>query len=167
MKKFFLSLSVCSMVLLFSNCSNEKNEIIEIPDANFKAYLLEKFDKNKDGNISTSEANAVKEMNCSGRNIKALDGIEKFKNLKSLDCNNNKLDEVDIRYNKKLEKLICTGNNAPLNIYIGMSSPMMIPNYKKPKNDPPQQSDLIIPVDETKCIYDHNGLTLVMVVFSE
>ena len=165
MKKFILSLSVCSVVLLFSSCSNE---IIEIPDANFKAYLLENFDKNNDGNISTSEANAVKEINCSGKNIKLLDGIEKFTNLKSLNCSNNQLDEVDIRYNKKLERLVCTGNNAPFNLYIGKSNPMINPNLPTPKaNSTPEYENLAISVvDESKCIYDKDGLTIVHVSFN-
>jgi len=150
------------MLLLFSNCSDKgKNVIVEIPDANFKAYLLENFDTNSDGNISQSEAEAVKEINCSGREIKNLAGIEKFINLESLDCSNNKLDDIEIQHNKKLNKLACKGNNVPFMIYIGMSSPLKNPSIKAPTagTTPSYESMATIttPLDESKCSYDKDG----------
>ena len=156
MKKSISFLSVCMVVLLLSGCSNDSKVMVEIPDANFKAYLLENFDKNKDGNISLSEAKAVKEINCSGKNIELLDGIEKFENIESLDCSNNKLDELEIRYNRKLNKLVCIGNNDPLIIYIGMKSPLRNPGIKKPKdNEDPQITGVAVtPIDISKCTYD-------------
>ena len=156
MKKFILSMSVCSMVLLFSNCTNKDNNIIiEIPDANFKAYLLENFDKNSDGNISLSEAKAVKEINCSGKNIESLNGIQTFANLKSLDCSNNKLNELNLNNNKKLDKLVCNGNNIPFTLYIGMSSKLKNPSIQKPKdNEPPQTNNFVKYLDGSKCTYD-------------
>ena len=152
MKKLFLSLSVCSVVLLFSNCSDE---IIEIPDVNFKAYLLENFDKNNDGNISQSEAKAVKEIDCSNKNIADLTGIQHFINLESLDCSDNKLDDIELQDNLKLNKLACKGNNVPFNIYIGMSSPLKKAAIKTPKsNTPPELMHAVNPLDESKCSYD-------------
>ena len=142
------------MVLILSNCKD--NVIIEIPDNSFKAYLLENFDKNNDGNISLSEAKAVKVINCSGKNINDLTGIEKFENLESLDCSNNNLFELEIRYNKKLNKLVCTGNNEGMFIYIGMSSPLRNQKFQKPKpNETPQDfTSIAMPLDLSKCTYD-------------
>jgi len=167
MKNLILSLSVCTMLLLFFNCSgnsknsdnskiSDDNEIVEIIDANFKAYLLENFDKNSDGNISLSEAKAVKAINCAGKNIENLTGIEKFENLESLDCSNNDLIELEIKYNKKLNKLVCTGNKDQMFIYIGMSSPIRNQNIQRPKdNTPPQEvSSITTPLDLSKCTYD-------------
>ena len=152
MKKFILSLSVCSMVLFFSACT----ENLVIPDANFKTYLLENFDKNKDGEISLSEAEKVKEINCSGKNIDDLTGIEKFENLESLDCSNNNLIELEIRYNKKLNKLVCKGNKEQMFIYIGMSSPLRNQKFQMPKpNESPQDiTSIAKPLDLSKCTYD-------------
>ena len=152
-------LSVCMVILLFSGCSNDSKVIVEIPDANFKAYLLENFDKNKDGNISLSEAKAVKEINCSGRGIELLDGIEKFENLESLDCSNNKLEDLEIRYNRKLNKLACKGNNAPLTIYIGMKSPLRNPSIQRPKDnvEPQITGAAVTPIDISKCTYDQES----------
>ena len=155
MKNLILSMSVCTMLLLFSNCSGN-DEIVVIPDANFKSYLLENFDKNNDGNITISEANAVKAINCAGKNINDLTGIEKFINLESLDCSNNNLLELEIRYNKKLNKLACKGNEDQMFIYIGVSSPLKNQNVQKPDaNRPPQEvSSITTPLDLSKCSYD-------------
>ena len=169
MKKIILSLSVlCFMLLLFSNCSG--NDIVEIPDANFKTYLLENFDKNNDGNISLSEAKAVKEINCSGKNIVRLDGIEKFENLESLDCSNNQIFEIEIRHNKKLNKLASKGNDALLMVYIGVSSPLIIEGIQLPKatkaNEQPNLGYLDFPLDESKCSVDRES-TNVSLVFDK
>jgi Leucine-rich repeat (LRR) protein len=157
------------MLLLFSNCTDkDRKMILEIPDAKFSAYLLENFDENADGKISLSEAKAVKEINCSGMEIEVLDGIEKFANLVSLDCSNNKLDELELRYNKKLNKLVCTGNNVPLTIYIGMSSPLRNPDIRKPAaNEPPQNVNMAAkPVDADKITYDEDK-TNIMIYFDD
>lgn len=45
-----------------------------------------------------------------GYKIESLKGIEYFKNLKNLDCQNNKIDELNIYKNTKLEHLNCDGN---------------------------------------------------------
>ncbi|MDR0699739.1 MAG: hypothetical protein LBG28_11060 [Tannerella sp.] len=158
MKKIILSLIVCSTVFPFSGCTDK---YVEISDANFKSYLLENFDKNGDGNISLSEAKAVKELNCSGMNIENLDGIEKFENLESLDCSNNNLEELEIRYNKKLDKLVCNGNKNPLTIYIGMKSSLRNPNVQKPKeSETPQTANMIYPLDINKVTCDRDKVNI-------
>ena len=164
MKKFILSLSVCSVLLLFSNCTDE---VVTIPDANFKAYLLENFDKNNDGNITLSEAKAVKEINCSNKEIKDLTGIQMFTNLESLDCSNNLLSDIEIQKNKKLNKLDCRGNNKEFQIYFGISSSLRNPNYIVPKAGGPPQNmgSTVNPIDANKCSFDEG--TLIMVVFDE
>ena len=171
MKKSILFFGVCMAIILFSDCSskskkddsvnerlNDSITIIKIPDANFKTYLLENFDDNKDGNISLLEAKAVKEINCSGKNIKSLAGIENFKNLESLDCSNNEMDDVELQYNRKLNKLVCTGNNVPFMLYIGMSSPLRNPKLQKPApGEPPKDvTSATQMLDESKCTYDHD-----------
>jgi Leucine-rich repeat (LRR) protein len=169
MKKVILSLGACSILFLFSNCTDKDSKVIlEIPDAKFKTCLLENFDKNADGKLSLSEAKAIKEINCSGMEIEVLDGIEKFTNLESLDCSNNRLDELELRYNKKLNNLVCTGNNAPLTIYIGMSSPLRNPNIRKPQaNEPPQTENMAVkPIDAGKIIYDEDK-TNIMIYFED
>lgn len=169
MKKIILFLGVCSVMVLLSNCSNEDSKkMVEIPDANFKAYLLENFDKNNDGNISEAEAKKVKEINCSGKDIEIFDGIGSFVNLTSLNCSDNLLESLDLRKNQKINKLVCTGNKEPLVIYIGMSSQLRNPNIQKPKdNQPPASANMVVkPLDDSKCTYDKET-TQIMIYYDE
>ena len=88
----------------------EINTIIDIPDANFKAYLVENFDTDKDGEISFQETEAVTEINCRGKNISSLEGIEYFTTLTTLDCSHNQLTSLDVSKNNTLTKLSCIDN---------------------------------------------------------
>ena len=175
MKRLILFIGVLPLMLLLSNCTHkesknkaveilDENVIVEIPDLNFMAYLLENFDTNKDGKISLSEAKAVTVIDCSNRDIKDLTGIEKFENLERLNCSNNQLDELDVRYNKKLEWLNCTNNVDPLNVNFAMSSPISNKNFKKPeKNTTPElASDAVNPIDVNKCIFDYGKTDFVV-----
>ena len=173
MRNFFLCISVFTAALVLSDCTNKdsKNDdskiFVEIPDPNFKAYLLEKFDANQDGKISLEEAKAVIEIDCSNRNIADLTGIEKFENLETLNCNNNRLEELDVRYNKKINRLVCTNNDADLlTIYFAKSSPLSNKNYVQPAvNSEPGSANFGNPVDVNKCIYD-SGKTKLVILFN-
>lgn len=123
--------------LLFFTFSLVVNaQIVNIPDANFKAKLLlansnnqiastESFiyieempivtsynsiDVNGDGEIQVSEAEAIKYLNVSNSNISDLTGIEAFINLELLDCENNVLSSVDINLNTFLRYLSVNQN---------------------------------------------------------
>ncbi|MGE4345877.1 MAG: T9SS type A sorting domain-containing protein [Flavobacteriaceae bacterium] len=102
-------------------------EIIYIPDANFKSKLLQanasnniaknainqkiKIDTNNDGEIQVSEALAVYQLNISQSNIEDLTGIEAFINLIYLSCPINDLTELDLSNNINLTSLDCSNNN--------------------------------------------------------
>ena len=83
---------------------------IDIADSKFKQYLVENFDADGDGEISTEEAESVKEINCSGLEIESLSGIEYFVNLEILNCNSNSLKRIDIGKNLLLSALNCDNN---------------------------------------------------------
>ena len=175
MKKFILFLSVCTLVLSLSNCKNNSNKstadsktvavdnmatVINIPDANFKAYLVENFDQNKDGEISLSEALAVEHINCSGKDIASVDGLEHFTNIVSIDCSNNKMIDLDVRYNKKINKLDCKENDKPFTLYVGFSTPIMSPNARKPSPGSPEDLSVALDgIDKSKCSHD-NGIMI-------
>lgn len=74
--------------------------IVNIPDANFKAKLIQLgVDTNNDGEIQYSEA-ALKTgtLYVSGSNITDLTGLEAFVNITGLNCNGNNLTEVDVSH---------------------------------------------------------------------
>jgi len=89
-------------------------EIVNIPDANFKNALLNHnpvVDLNNDGEIQVSEAEAYTEtLNLDSQNIADLTGIEAFVNLTGLSVANNALQTLNLSANTALETLYCSTN---------------------------------------------------------
>lgn len=97
----------CQMIV------KEKVGNVEFEDANFKAFCVDNFDSNGDGEISYSEAAAVLEINCSRYTengfwrehcgeITSLKGIEFFVNITSLNFQSNYLSSIDLSSNPSL-----------------------------------------------------------------
>ena len=80
--------------------------LFSIPDNNFKEYLLSKYDINMDGDISTNEAAKVTSIDCSGRNITSIEGINYFVNLKSLNCSNNSIVNLSLTVNSDFCRIL-------------------------------------------------------------
>ena len=92
---------------------NSENPKINIPDANFKNYLVRNTDINTNGDneIRLLEALAFTgQINCYSQNISDLTGIEAFTALTYLDCSNNQLTSLDVSNNRALERLDCGFN---------------------------------------------------------
>ena len=56
------------------------------PDANFRAYVSENFDENKDDTLSAKEIANVTTIDCHNMDIESLKGIEHFTELTLLNC---------------------------------------------------------------------------------
>jgi len=91
------------------------------PDSVFREYIVDNFDKNSDGYLSISErkttndyiyvrSNKVQTISVQNKNIESLAGIEYFTDLVNLYCSQNKITELDLSKNIKLEKLYCDRN---------------------------------------------------------
>lgn len=106
-----LSLTVASCGLAEDE-RDEKNkyEYLTFADAAFGAYCVEMFDLDGDGRLSRYEAQRVVRMNCAGRGIASLYGIDEFSRLRRLDCSSNALTELDVRRLAQLEWLDCSAN---------------------------------------------------------
>ena len=83
---------------------------IHIPDANLKTYLLALFDDDEDGEISIAEAENVQNVNCSGRSISSIVGLQDCPNLKYLNLNGNNVSVIDLPNLQKLETIVAYGN---------------------------------------------------------
>ncbi|MCR5326160.1 MAG: hypothetical protein K6E37_05345 [Bacteroidales bacterium] len=59
---------------------------VPIPDANFKAYMIQNFDTNGNGELDFNEAEAVERINVNTDNTISLEGIEFCVNITSLQC---------------------------------------------------------------------------------
>ena len=100
-------------VVLF--CVSGKAQIINFPDANFKAKLLlaspsntiariylqgsapyVTIDTNNNGEIEVSEAALINALDVSGSNISSLIGIDDFTNLRGLNCSNNQITSLTL-----------------------------------------------------------------------
>ena len=98
---------------------NYEIEEVAISDAGFKSYLLDAYDVDKDGVLSTKEAAAVTEIRASGRGIKAMPELnDVFTDITVLDCSDNKLTELDITRLLSLKTFDATGDPDLKKIYV-------------------------------------------------
>ena len=120
-KLYFLVVALCVF-------SATKAQIINFPDPVFKAKLLSakatnnvagvgtsftysiNIDSNNDGEISVDEALQVNILRIGNSLISDLSGIEYFKNINSLICNNNTLTKLELSELSKLVSLDCKNN---------------------------------------------------------
>jgi hypothetical protein len=102
-------LIIFPVTLLFAILSNA--QIVNIPDANFKAALVGNLSINTNGDdeIQVSEASAYTgTINVANLSISNLAGIEAFFSITKLYCQNNPIDSLDISNNTFLSELDCT-----------------------------------------------------------
>lgn len=104
MKKSFI------LIVLTIISSLAEAQIVNIPDANFKAYLLSNREINTDydSQIQVSEAAAFTgTIDLYNMGINDMTGIEFFVNLTTLKCGWNNISTLDISKNSKLKALYC------------------------------------------------------------
>ena len=92
---------------------DEDNKNIIFEDANFKSYLISKFDKDADGEISYEEALNIRYIDVKTDHITSLSGIEYMTNLQNLHCDGSvKLNNATQEYEKQgvLKKLDVSKN---------------------------------------------------------
>ena len=102
------------LILLALSTVGASAQNVNIPDANFKGYLVGNtaINTNGDGEISTAEAAAFTgEIDCNNRNISNLEGIEAFTAIIQLICYNNNLMSLNLGSNTALTYLDCDFNN--------------------------------------------------------
>ena len=140
-----MKINILFLVIAFSTMTNA--QIVDIPDPNFKARLLQatpynliastltpndngyvstyhKIDINNDGEIQVSEALLIKYLKVSTANITDVTGINEFKNLKYFNCTSNQISDLDVSGLINLRILHCQINQLnTLNIKNGNPNP--------------------------------------------
>lgn len=137
MKKQFLLLAALLPCVILSaqnlninsnQQENQRQNTVNIPDANFKSYLLgnSAINTNNDNEIQLSEANDFTGTISTNNNqsITDLTGIEAFINLSELKLYNNSLTTLDVSSNTKL-KLLAFGSNAISNIDVSANTELV------------------------------------------
>lgn len=87
-----------------------------IPDSNFESALeaLGYDDFSADGKVPTELIEVVTSLDVGTKNINDLTGIEAFSALTSLRCNDNAIQNLDLRNNTLLEYIKCDDNNMDI-----------------------------------------------------
>lgn len=97
------------LLLLFTGTVNA--QIVDIPDANFKAKLIALgYDTNTDGQIQQTEASNIGMLDVNNSNIADLTGIEHFENLVGLNCSNNAISDLNLTGLSHLQIFDCSNN---------------------------------------------------------
>ncbi len=68
---------------------------------------MERFDTDRNGNLSDAEKNAVTEIDVSDQPISSMVGVENFKNLEKMYCCYMPLSSLDVSQNTALKYLNC------------------------------------------------------------
>jgi Secretion system C-terminal sorting domain/Leucine Rich repeat len=121
--KYEVMKKILLLLLLITGFSNA--QIVNIPDPNFKALLLEAndvnytagglvIDTNNDGEIQLSEAQTITSLGVSGNNIEDVTGITSFSNLLSLYFSSTSITTINIPNFQDLNTLTFN-NNSILN----------------------------------------------------
>ncbi len=119
MKKLLL-LSATLLFVLIANA-----QIVNIPDANFKAVLVAdaSINTNMDTEIQVSEAAAYTDpIYVANQSITDMTGLEAFINIPAFNCGNNNISVLDISSNTNLSTLHC--DNCGLSVLDLTNSPM-------------------------------------------
>lgn len=83
-----------------------------VPDDNFEQALIDLgYDTALDDYVPTSAIDTIQSLLIYSKNISDLTGIEDFTALKTLNCRDNNLTSVDLRYNTQLENLFISQNS--------------------------------------------------------
>lgn len=91
---------------------SSSNKVVEFPDINLKKYLIANYDLNDDSEISEEEADDIIMVNCSGKDVWDLTGLEACANLATLNCSNNGITEINLPNLAQLRTVTC--NDCPI-----------------------------------------------------
>ena len=94
-----------------------------ITDSGLRNYIVSKFDADGNGKISGSEAESVKELVYTGKNLSEIGSLVYFRQIRKLDLSNNKLTAIDLGpFVNLLEELNLSGNSLAELSFAGAKS---------------------------------------------
>ena len=92
--KLFIMISIIS-ILFMASFQVYASEFIQIPDPHLKSAIVEILKKDDDENITLKEAESIKFLPLSNKNIESLEGLQYFKNLNHLNLDQNKIKDLN------------------------------------------------------------------------
>ena len=110
---FTLCLALAAVILSTMAQSSVTINATNFPDDIFRQFVSDNYDADHSNSLSPAELAAVTEMSVVNMGISDLKGIEYFTQLRTLDCNSNKLPSLNVTKNTALTKLVCFYNRLP------------------------------------------------------
>ena len=86
--------------------------IVPFADAAFKAYCIENFDLDGDGELTAGEAARITKIAIYNKGIRSVKEIAYMPKLEVLDCGKNQITALDVSHNPALTKLDCYNNTV-------------------------------------------------------
>ena len=111
--------------------STYQGKPVNIPDVVLKAWLIEHYDKNGDGEIGVQEALEIDAIDMVSVQVETLEGIQYFPNLKVLRVSGNESYNTELR--GKITEVDLTGNPDLERIELNIQSLQAIDLSKTPK----------------------------------
>ncbi len=108
--------SIYIFAALFPTVTHAGGDVLinsgNFPDSGFRNLVSDEYDTDGNGALSSEEISKVTKIQVKyyDYDIRSLEGIEHFTELRSLDCEENKLTSLDVSNNSKLEVIWCAGN---------------------------------------------------------
>jgi Secretion system C-terminal sorting domain len=104
--------SILFLALFFAALTSHAQQYTLIPDLNFEnALIAQNLDTpGPDGKVFTFAISSLTNLDVSNRGIKNLSGIQDFAALKTLNCGNNSMINLDVSKLVKLTTLRCNSN---------------------------------------------------------
>jgi len=109
MNKFFLLITASLLTTATAFADVQINET-NFPDENFRKWILSQ-DYGSDGVLTNAEIESIMSIDVSNQNISDLTGINFFKYLDNLWCDNNSLEELEVSNLLNLTLLSCRNNS--------------------------------------------------------
>ena len=116
MRKRILSILLCLVMVvgLLPTAVFAAGEVAideaNFPDANFRSYVKNEFDTDKNSKLSSAEIATVKKIEANNKGIKSLKGVGFFTALETLKCWDNELTGLDLSKNTALKELQCSNS---------------------------------------------------------
>ena len=116
MRKRILSILLCLVMVvgLLPTAVLAAGEVAideaNFPDANFRSYVKNEFDTDKNDKLSSAEIATVKKIEANNKGIKSLKGVGFFTALETLKCWDNELTGLDLSKNTALKNLQCSNS---------------------------------------------------------
>ncbi len=107
MKNKIIPLLLC----IFALSSSHAQQLV-FKDKNFEKAVLENHDLNKDGKISSSEADGVENLFLMDKGITSVEDVSYFKNVRMIILDQNNIPRILLKDMDNIQLISCAGSQV-------------------------------------------------------